>query len=406
MIIIPFATDAPVYHFPKATIGVIVVNVAIHAAWCASGPEAAEPYAMKLGSGLHPLQWLTHNFLHADILHLLFNMIFLWAYGIIVEGKIGPLPFLLNYLAIGTLHGAIIQAAYLHAGHPSYVLGASAIIFGLMAMSMLWAPVNEISCFFVFIIGFRILSNTFECPIYAFALLEFAWEGTSMGWQYLIRGDPLSSGLLHISGALWGMVAGVLILQAGWVDCEGWDVFSLLKKRRDLRQAWDERGEQIRRRQANERLPKSLRSDDDRAGLSPEERSARRLTRLRRAIESDDMDQVQVAYKKWADSLGEPPPRDTLLSLIKLLHGREQYLSSVPLMRALCRFHPKGCEKVRLKLAGLLLRDLQRPTEAQRLLEQVIPDRLDPAGRLVRQKLLADAAQQISEGVLEVEEEL
>ena len=114
---------------------------------------------MKLGAGLHPMQWLTHNFLHADILHLLGNMVFLWAYGIIVEGKIGWLLFLLTYLGIGTAHGAAIQAAYLGAAEPSYVLGASAIIFGLMAICMIWAPVNDLSCFYLFFVGFRMITG-------------------------------------------------------------------------------------------------------------------------------------------------------------------------------------------------------------------------------------------------------
>jgi hypothetical protein len=49
MIIFPYATDAPIYSFPKATVGVIAINVAVHVAWSLSAPEAAEPYALKLG---------------------------------------------------------------------------------------------------------------------------------------------------------------------------------------------------------------------------------------------------------------------------------------------------------------------------------------------------------------------
>ena len=31
----------------------------------------------------------------------------------------------------------------------------------------------------------------------------------------------------HLSGAFWGTVVGLVMLKAGLVDCEGWDVFSL-----------------------------------------------------------------------------------------------------------------------------------------------------------------------------------
>ena len=105
MIILPITTDAPIYHWPRITVGLIATNVAIHLAWSyAPDPLAFEPYLLILGDGLHPMQWLSHNFLHADFLHLLGNMVFLWAYGIVVEGKVGWWPFLLIYLGIGIVH--------------------------------------------------------------------------------------------------------------------------------------------------------------------------------------------------------------------------------------------------------------------------------------------------------------
>ena len=39
----------------------------------------------------------------------------------------------------------------------------------------------------------------------------------------------------HLSGAFWGMVVGIVLLKAGLVDCEGWDVFALWIKRRKPR---------------------------------------------------------------------------------------------------------------------------------------------------------------------------
>ena len=402
--IIPFATDAPIYHFPKATLGVITANVAVHALWFATSPEAAEPYALKLGAGLHPLQWLTHNFLHADILHLLFNMIFLWSYGIIVEGKIGWLPFLLCYLGIGTAHGAAIQAAYLRAPEPSYVLGASAVVFGLMAIDMIWAPVNEISCFYLFFAGFRVISNTVELPIYVFALLQLGLEGLSVLLQFMVRGDPMSSGLLHISGALWGLIVGVLLVKARWVDCEGWDVFSLMTKQRALRKAWKAREARLDRSKENEKAPKAMRSEEDRAGLSPQERAAKQLTRLHQAIETGDPAGAQEAFPKWMTSSGNRPTRDALLGVIKAMHERQQWSASIVPMRALCRLYPEKSEKVRLKLASLLIRDLERPTEARRHLLRIAEDALDPSLQQYRRTLLQKAETMIEDGVLEVEE--
>jgi membrane associated rhomboid family serine protease len=402
---IPCSTDAPIYHFPKATLGVIGLNVAVHLAWSYMPPESAEPFAMKLGAGLHPLQWLTHNFLHADFLHLAFNMVFLWSYGIIVEGKVGWLPFLLSYLGIGTVHGAVIQAAYLHAPEPSYVLGASAIVFGLMAVCMIWAPVNELSCFYFFFAGIRVVSGVVELPIYAFALLQLGLEGLSVLLQLLIHGDPMSSGLLHISGAFWGLLVGILLVQARWVDCEGWDVFSLMVKRRELRKAWKARGERLDRSRANEKLPKAMLAAEDRAARSPEERAAKLLTRVHQSIELGDMMAAQAAYEKWMNAVANRAPRDALLGVIKAMHERKQWAASVPPMRALCRLYPEKSEKVRLKLAALLIRELERPTEARRHLLRIPDEALDATLQQYRRKLLKETEQMIEDGVLELEED-
>lgn len=404
--IIPYATDAPIYHFPWATLGLIATNVAVHVLWSVMPPESAEPFAMKLGAGLHPLQWLTHNFLHADFLHLIGNMVFLWAYGIIVEGKIGWLLFLLTYLGIGTAHGAVIQGAYLHAAEPSYVLGASAIVFGLMAIGMIWAPVNDLSCFYLFFLGFRVISNVIDVPIYAFALLQLGLEGLSVTWHLLSRGDPISSALLHISGAFWGLLGGTLLVRARWVDCEGWDVFSLLGKRRALRRAWEERGVRVGLSQSNEKLPKARRPAEDRPGLSPEERAAKLLTKIHQAIEMGDMTAAQASYEKWMAALADRPPRDALSGVVKALHGRKEWAASVPPMRALCRIYPQQSAKVRLSLASVLIRELGRPTEARRHLQQIPAGSLDATLERSRQNLLKEAEQMIEDGVLEVEEEV
>src|SRR5262249_32257283 len=149
---IPLSTDAPIYHWPFATVIMIVVNVAIHFVF----PEAAQSgFALELGHGLHPLQWVTHNFLHIGLMHLIGNMIFLWAYGITVAGKLGWLRYTALYLAIVTLLGALVQTLCLGMsplegpeGEIIYqrALGASAVIFGLLATCMVWAPKNDLNC--------------------------------------------------------------------------------------------------------------------------------------------------------------------------------------------------------------------------------------------------------------------
>jgi membrane associated rhomboid family serine protease len=405
--IIPYSTDAPIYYFPKATLAMIVTNVAIHIiAWhTVIEPAAVEPYAMVLGRGLHPLQWLTHNFLHLGLMHLIGNMIFLWCYGIIVEGKVGMLAFLGIYLGIGTLHGAAIQVAYLGTSQEQHVLGASAIIFGLMAIAMIWAPVNELTCFYFFLVGLRVITGELTWPIYVFALLECGLEGIEVALAYLIRHDPMSSGLLHISGAFWGLIVGSVLAKMRWVDCENWDVFSLIARRRILREQWRAREARLDRSRQGEALPKSMRSEIDRPGASPEERAAKLLKKLHGAIDAGDAAAAQAGFAKWLSALGNRAPADELKTIIQRMHEQKFHAASVGPMRAFCRIYPEKADKVRLKLAAVLVKDLERPTEAQRHLQQVREERIDEPLRRARRKLLEEANRMIEDGVLEVEED-
>jgi len=71
----------------------------------------------------------TAMFLHAGLLHIAFNMLALWWLGSVVEQAIGPLRFLLLYLASGLAGSA---GALLISGLDVPTVGASGAIFGIM----------------------------------------------------------------------------------------------------------------------------------------------------------------------------------------------------------------------------------------------------------------------------------
>ena len=73
---------------------------------------------------------LAHQFLHADLVHLLFNMIFLWAVGGLIESVWGG-PFVAGlYLASGAV-AALAHAASMR-GSAEPAVGASGAVAGLM----------------------------------------------------------------------------------------------------------------------------------------------------------------------------------------------------------------------------------------------------------------------------------
>ncbi len=248
---IPFNTDAPIYHLPIATVALIIACTVLHFVTPSSlkepedvsivGVDAAmlqvevtypsNTLLLQHGAGIKPWQWITSIFIHADIVHLIGNMIFLWAFGLVVEGKVGSLVFLGLYLVAGVGQSAVEQI-FLSFASPGASLGASAAIFGLLGIALVWAPRNDFDVVYWF--GFYI--GTVEIPIMVFAFIKFAFEIIGMVT------DPggMASSIFHIMGLAIGIGLGFLWLKRDWVDCEGWDLVSVWQGDEGRREAQDD----------------------------------------------------------------------------------------------------------------------------------------------------------------------
>lgn len=147
---LPLRDENPTHSTAWTTILLIAVNVAVSLLqWLLSGVDgerlvlqAALIPARLNGSldtpGLPPLLTLvTSQFLHGGILHLGGNMLFLWIFGNNVEEEMGPIRFLIFYLACGVAAGWVHFATAPDSSIPtvgasgaiSGVLGAYAILF-------------------------------------------------------------------------------------------------------------------------------------------------------------------------------------------------------------------------------------------------------------------------------------
>lgn len=99
----------------------------------------------------------TYQFLHANLGHILFNMIALWFFGPVVEERFGHLRFLLYYLFCGVAAALFSSLlGYMGFFDPEWrfipMVGASGSIYGIMAacavlfpharVQLLFPPVN------------------------------------------------------------------------------------------------------------------------------------------------------------------------------------------------------------------------------------------------------------------------
>jgi len=86
-------------------------------------------------------QLATYLFLHADIFHILFNMLSVWMFGVDLERRWGTPAFIRYYAVTGVGAGVCTVLASLLPGSGSYLIptiGASGAVYGLL---MAWAIV-------------------------------------------------------------------------------------------------------------------------------------------------------------------------------------------------------------------------------------------------------------------------
>jgi membrane associated rhomboid family serine protease len=166
-------------------------------------------YGLVPGSP-QPHQFLTHMFLHGGIVHLAFNMLFLWLFGKVVESIFGHVRFLLFYFG-GGLVAALSQLAICHisgAGLEVPMVGASGAIAAVLGvfLTRYYFVKIEMRWFFFFFLFFRIY--TFHLKAWVFLLL--LWFIPQLAFGLLSLG--YSGGVAywaHIGGFLFGVILGM-----------------------------------------------------------------------------------------------------------------------------------------------------------------------------------------------------
>lgn len=377
----PYGTDAPIYHLPIATVGVIVVNTFLF--FSVPQPSATNDTFRTLAlefDRIAPWQWLTCNFMHLGFMHLAGNMVFLWTFGLIVEGKIGWWRFLLTYVVIGTVFGAVIQLGmFVLAPRDASAAGASAVIFGLIGIAAMWAPKNDVTCFVGYI-------GTLEIPVLMFCFLYFAWQWLGLAFT----GFAMSSELLHVVGLAVGIPIGLLFVTRSWVDCEGWDVIAVLAGR-EGRQP-DRSGDARRGEKARPIAP--TKTADQRRLI---------FESLKQALGSGNAAAAAALYVRHQSLLRGWQEWDsaTQTALIAALHREKRWLESIPLMRELVDRDPERTRTIRLKLADILVREAGRPKLALRLLA-VLPADLSEQQARMRSDVVVRAKRAIQDGGVEL----
>jgi membrane associated rhomboid family serine protease len=165
-----------------------------------------------------PVTLVTSMFLHANVWHLLGNMLFLFVFGDNVEDRLGSVRYLLFYLG----GGAIAAMAYvlLQPGSPLPLIGASGAVAAILGAYLVMHPHAKVLTYVPFplyLLALLIPRARIQAWFLIFAIVRLpAWLllGGWLAYQFVAIRDPAAGNVAyeaHIAGFVVGMVAILLI---------------------------------------------------------------------------------------------------------------------------------------------------------------------------------------------------
>lgn len=197
--LLPIRAKNPPENLPAVTVILIALNTIIYAA-TSNGWEIREKILDEWGlksSRFDLAHMFSSMFLHANLLHLLGNMFFLYLFGFAVEGRLKSLKFTILYFAAG-LAGDVLHNFLVGMAHPDMPsIGASGAIMGVMGAAMVMFPFGQVTVFYWISWFWR---GTFDCPMWGVGLWYFFGD---IFWAALSMHDGVGH-FAHIGGVLAG----------------------------------------------------------------------------------------------------------------------------------------------------------------------------------------------------------
>jgi membrane associated rhomboid family serine protease len=226
--VIPIKDNIPTDRFPLITVALILANVVVyvlaagHGGSLLSGPDAHElikygatPYALT-HSGAHTqiAPWetvFTSMFMHASILHIAGNMLFLWIFGNNVEDSMGPVKFLLFYVAGGV--AALALQVAVAPNSPDPTIGASGAIAAVLGGYIVLYPRARVLTLVFVILFFTVI----ELPALVMLGIWFAEQAVfgAAGLTNPVGGGGGVAYFAHVGGFAFGALIIKLLATQG-----------------------------------------------------------------------------------------------------------------------------------------------------------------------------------------------
>lgn len=376
--ILPYGTDRPLKRPTVVTYWLIGINVAIHLAGAIlerTSPGTFESMHARFSLDPNHFHWwglFTYQFLHAGLMHLLGNMIFLYVFGGNVEDKFGRWWFLLFYLVGGAAAGAshcLFEPAIARQGDLSVypgVIGASGAIAAVTGAYIVFFPRTTVRVLcLIFIIG------TFHLPAWWLILgaivKDLFTQGLSGG-----QGVALTA---HLGGYAFGIGVSLGLLAFKILPREDFDLFTMArqaKRRREFKELTSAGSSPWR---SDAAAPAKTRARHA-AQLEAEQKIVEQRAEVLRLIAGEKLDEACAAYIRLLDQPGASDatlPRDAQAAIGNHLYGTRQWPHAAVTYELFIKRFPTDREApgIRLLLALISTRFLNDPVRGHALLKEL-----------------------------------
>ncbi len=364
---LPIRTDQPLRRKPVINIAIIVITVAVHAVL--SGPQAQHLRDIAEGFVLDPhntkwYQFITSLFLHADWMHLLSNMLFLYIFGNAVEDRLGKVGYVGFYLAGG------VMACLGHCmTSDSRLLGASGAVSAVSGGFLVLFPMTHVTIlFWFFFIGF------FQIPSMYFILFYFAKDVL-----YHFADVGRVAYMAHIAGTVFGFVVCTLLLRSRVLPREPYDMISMWqhwRRRQQFKALAQTPGFQPWESTQSGAPPKQGRNSDEPPGKPMDPAVFQKRSEISRAMAAHNLDRACELYAELLDTDGEQVLSQTnQLNLANHFAKREHYSLAARAYELLINTYRQlpDRDRIQLMLALIYVRYLERGQRARELLTDAVP---------------------------------
>ncbi|MGH7179122.1 MAG: rhomboid family intramembrane serine protease, partial [Tepidisphaeraceae bacterium] len=353
--ILPLRTDVPLRRTPWVNWLLIVVNI-VTFIFSVRRPELALTWALD-GRDPHLLNYFTYGFLHANVPHLVGNMLFLYIFGNNVNDKMGQLGYLGFYLGGGVFAGA----AHVFA-ESAPVVGASGSVSAVTGAFLVLFPRANITIVYIFI-----FFGATEIASMWFILLFFALDVFKQ-FTPVLGGPETVAHLAHIGGTIYGAGACLLMLWLRLMPRDQFDVLALIAR-------WNRR-RQYRDMVARGFDPFGNFSAKDGGPPNPaQERIQDLRAEISEAIAHSRLDEaVRLFMELRAIDPAQVLSRTNQMDIANRLYELEQHAAAADAYEGLIRFYPRSdrIEHVQLLLGVLCARYLNRYDKARQYLTQAL----------------------------------